>query len=103
MEARVLRKRHPQQYVEYPDCTDAGRSTGVLAQFDEPFVDPAELVAERFPESRPVAHRGLPSHSRHGEAKFVVACRLVTSGELVRRLGGRVYVVTAALRELVAS
>src|SRR6476469_1295011 len=82
VEARVLRKRHPQQYVEYPDCTDAGRSTDVLAQFDEPFVDPAELVAERFPESRPVAHRGLPSHSRHGEAKFVVACRLVTSGEL---------------------
>jgi len=48
-------------------------------------------------------HRGLPSHSRHGETKFVVARRLVTSGELVRRLGGRVYVVTAALRELVAS
>ena len=32
------------------------------------------------------------------------AYRLVASGELpVRRLGGRVYVVTAALRELVAS
>ena len=32
------------------------------------------------------------------------AYRLVTSGELpVRRLGGRVYVVTAGLRELVAS
>jgi hypothetical protein len=32
------------------------------------------------------------------------ACRLVASGELpVRRLGGRVYVVTAGLRELVAS
>ena len=30
--------------------------------------------------------------------------RLVASGELpVRRLGGRVYVVTAGLRELVAS
>ena len=30
--------------------------------------------------------------------------RLVASGELpVRRLGGRVYVVTASLRELVAS
>ena len=32
------------------------------------------------------------------------ACRLVASGELpVRRLGGRVYVVTAGLQELVAS
>jgi len=32
------------------------------------------------------------------------AYRLVASGELpVRRLGGRVYVVTAGLRELVAS
>jgi excisionase family DNA binding protein len=32
------------------------------------------------------------------------AYRLVATGELpVRRLGGRVYVVTAALRELVAS
>jgi excisionase family DNA binding protein len=32
------------------------------------------------------------------------AYRLVASGELpARRLGGRVYVVTAALRELVAS
>ena len=67
VEARVLRKRHPQQYVEYPDCTDARRNTGVLAQFDESFVfvDPAELV--------------------------------------VRTLGGCVYVVTAALRESVAS
>jgi hypothetical protein len=55
VEARVLRKRHPQQYVEHPDCTDARRNTGVLAEFDEPFVDPAKLGAERFPESRPVA------------------------------------------------
>lgn len=32
------------------------------------------------------------------------AYRLVASGELpVRRLGGRIYVVTAGLRELVAS
>ena len=31
----------------HPDCIDARRNTGVLAQFDEPFVDPAKLVAGR--------------------------------------------------------
>jgi hypothetical protein len=56
-----------------------------LAEFDEPFVDPAKLGAERFPESRPAAHRGLPSHSRHSETKFAVACLLANAHRPGRR------------------
>ncbi len=47
---------------------------------------------------------GVPRAAQLLGISRAAAYRLVASGELpVRRLGGRVYVVTSGLRELVAS
>lgn len=46
----------------------------------------------------------VPRAAQLLEISRAAAYRLVASGELpVRRLGGRVYIVTAGLRELMAS